>query len=214
MAREFIYSKPDGTPSRPAGFSRAMTVLDDRLKVGEGPWRIQLLDEDPGPERNQAETIQRMRRRVQAGDVGDKFRVRDPQGRVVYWVKEVKPALVVIDTTGNDKIDVVWSSIKQEFPHISYLGAYVCKTIAGSGGTMSQHSYGNAIDVGAGTMDQLWEIAKWAVARADQLKLEHVIVDDRIWTRGYGWRHYGGERHYHVHLDCNPQYSGPCGVRG
>jgi hypothetical protein len=79
---------------------------------------------------------------------------------------------------------------------------------------MSQHSYGNAVDFGRDSMDELYDLAYYLVAHATELDLAHVIVDDRIWEPGHGWGSYGGDRHYHVHADFLPQYSGSCGVRG
>lgn len=95
-----------------------------------------------------------------------------------------------------------------------------CATVPNTGAfalsdwILTGNSYGNAVDFGAATMPDLYAIAHWLVARANTYDLEHVIVDDQIWNRGSGWSHYSGDRHYHVHEDSFPQYSGPCGVKG
>jgi len=125
----------------------------------------------------------------------------------------MKPAIHIMNTNGNAKADKAWSYGKTEYKDCSFLGSYVCKYISGSS-SMSQHSYGNAVDFGRDSMSQLYDLAHYLLDHANELDLEHVIVDDKIWTRGYGWSHYSGDRHYHVHVDFNPQYSGSCGVRG
>ena len=144
------------------------------------------------------------------GEVGDTYRLWG-DGKVRFTCRETVPAIKIIDTNGNAKADKAWSVGKAKFPDCSFLGAYVCKHIVGSY-TMSQHSYGNAVDFGRDSMDELYDLAYFLLG--EDLDLQHVIVDDRIWTRGVGWSYYGGDRHYHVHVDFTPQYSGGCGVRG
>jgi len=147
--------------------------------------------------------------------VGDSFSVNGPDGQL-FRCREIVPAIRVIDLNGNDKADRAWSVAKAKYSDIGFLGAYVCKSIAGSG-SPSQHSYGNAVDFGRNSMAQLYDLAHYLLSQEEnegKLDLQHVIVDDRIWTRGYGWSYYGGQRHYHVHVDFTPQYSGSCGVRG
>jgi hypothetical protein len=69
------------------------------------------------------------------------------------------------------------------------------------------------VDVSAPSMSEMKGIAGWIVSHAADLSPEHVIVADRIWTKGSGWSHYSGEYHYHVHCDCDPNFSGSCGVK-
>lgn len=85
----------------------------------------------------------------------------------------------------------------------------------------SAHYEGRAIDVFVRPVTDAnnqrgWAIAAYLVARAEQLGIEHVIFDGRIWTAGSasesGWRHYrvpstaSGDRAIlehrdHVHVD-------------
>lgn len=167
---------------------------DKRLRVGARPWILK------GLERN-----------LKSGSVGPTFRIWQG-GKVQFVCRETVPAVKIVDTNGNNRADKAWSYGKAEYPDCSFLGAYVCKHIAGTY-TMSQHSYGNAVDFGRDSMSQLYDLAYFLLGTPD-LDLQHVIVDDRIWTRGVGWSHYGGDRHYHVHVDFTPSYSGGCGVRG
>lgn len=172
----------------------ALVKDDERLRRGLRSWVLRGLEQNLS--------------RAKPGPV---FRVRSREG-VEFTARASEPAAKIYDTSGNDKIDKVWTYGKVKFPDVSYLGAYVCKQIAGTN-SPSQHSYGNAIDFGRQTMGELYDLAHYLVANADELDLAHVIVDDRIWSYG-SWSHYGGNRHYHVHADCTPQYSGSCGVRG
>jgi len=215
--KRFVYLHKDGTPSSPKALPIVMSVAALRVLPGRGPFRL-YQNEDEGPPRSRVEVLRRLRAALRHGDVGDVYQVRDRDKRPVFRVRESKPYLKVIDTNGNAKADRAWTAAVANakagvFANVTFLGAYVCKLIIGGGGVRSQHSYGNALDIGAPTMADLYRIAHWYVDRADEFDLEHVIVDDRVWTRGIGWHHYTGERHYHVHLDFNPQLSGQCGVR-
>ena len=214
MSRQFVFAKKDGTASHPTGFSFAMAAASRHLIAGRGEFRLKKNDEDTGPRRQRLATLAKLAKRVRAGEVGDTFRVYDRDETMVFRIREAKPPLVIVDTNGNDKADFAWSSVKAQFPSIWFLGAYVCKNILGTS-THSQHSYGDAVDIGASAQFVLEEIANWCVARADELQLEHVIVGAMVWTRGVGWHAYTGEYHAHVHLDFHPNVdpSLPCGVR-
>lgn len=211
MAREYQNVKPDGSWSNHKSKDETMQAARAQLPSGLAPYVL-------------TKNGKRLRRGVRAwvlkgldnaltqGDVGDVYRLWG-SGDLKFTCREIAPAVKIIDTNGNAKADRCWSWGKAKFPDVSFLGAYVCKHIVGST-TMSQHSYGNAVDFGRDSMDELYDLAYYLVAHAEELDLQHVIVDDRIWTRGSGWGYYGGDRHYHVHADFTPQYSGACGVRG
>jgi len=211
--KRFVYFRRDDTPSQPVTLLKTMLAAGRALDSGAGPFT---LTQDGDVVRSggwtRVETLERLRGRLWRGDVGPVYRVRDQAADIVFRVREVVPAVKVIDINGNDKADFYWSALKAEFPDAQFAGAYVCKNIIGNG--ISQHSFGNADDVGAKTMAELERIADWSVAHADEFDLEHVIVNRRIWTRGQGWHAYTGETHYHVHVDFYPAYSGSCGVRG
>lgn len=212
MSKRFVYLKHDETSSRLVSLAVAMSVAALRIVAGRGPFRLKQNGVE-GPERTRTEVLRRLRAALRRGEIGDVYQVFDGKHAPVLRIREAKPPLVVIDTNGNAKADLAWSAAKATFAKITFLGSYVCKLIIGGGGSRSQHSYGNALDIGAPTMSDLYRIANWFVDRANEYDLEHVIVDDRIWSRGVGWHHYTGERHYHVHLDFTPNLSGPCGVK-
>jgi len=213
--RQWLFRRPSGDITKPVSLGVILGVAKSRLDVEDQPFHIKIDDEKMGTKRTRTGALTRFKNVVVNGDVGQTVRVyTDTPFEPILWVRESKPDFKVLDTNGNQLADVAWSVAKANFQNINYLGAYVCKTIIGSGGSYSQHSYGNALDIGAGSMTTLKTIAKFFVAHASEYDLQHVIVDDEIWTRGSGWSYYGGQRHYHVHLDFNPQYSGGCGVRG
>ena len=187
-----------------------MEAERDRMRSGLKPYTLKKDDKKvrSGPRQW---VLRGLKKGLEGKNLGSTFRVW-ADGDVLFGARETEPAVHIIDTNGNDKADRCWSYGKAEHPDCSFLGAYVCKYIAGSR-TMSQHSYGNAVDFGRDTMNELYDLAYYLVSHADELDLAHVIVDDKIWEPG-GWGHYSGDRHYHVHADFTPQYSGSCGVRG
>lgn len=209
--QEFQWIKPDGTWSMHRSLNETMEAavekVDRHLKV------YSLFRNGKKIRRGQRRWVLRgLRHNLETGSVGDVYSISG-EGEQLFKCRETKPAVKIINTSGNARADKCWSYGKAEYSDCSYLGAYVCKHIVGSY-SMSQHSYGNAIDFGRDSMDELYDLAYFLLEHQDTLALQHVIVDDRIWTRGSGWSHYGGQRHYHVHADFTPQYSGGCGVRG
>jgi hypothetical protein len=210
MAREFMYVKPDGTWSVHKPIDDVMEAARNQCDSGLRPYTLKK-DDKVIRRGSRAFVLRGLRKALEDGKVGPTYRLWC-HGYLLFTCREATASVHIIDTNGNDKADKVWSWGKAEYPDCSFLGAYVCKHIAGSY-TMSQHSYGNAVDFGRDTMSELYDLAHYLVANADELDLQHVIVDDVIWTRGYGWSNYSGTRHYHVHADCTPQYSGSCGVR-
>ena len=210
--RQFVYFKKDGIPSDPVGLPVLMTTAKDRIKPGSGPLGLTQDGELVG-RGDRKEVLGRLDRRLTNGDVGPTYRIRNAKGVVVFRCREVIPAIDVIDTNGNDKVDAVWSAVVAEFHGETFLGAYVCKHISGTS-LMSQHSYANALDIGGPSMAFLNEVADWLFARRDEFSIETIIVGDRIWTRSGGWHAYTGDYHYHVHVDFTPHFSGACGPRG
>lgn len=213
MTRQFIYFKPDGTPiAKPVEFTKLMDAAENRLQTGQGPF-TGTKEGDDAPfvtNKTREQTLKKFKVVVNKGDVGPTYRIRNSKGVTVFRCREIVAAIDLIDTNGNDKIDVIWTFEKDNFPNATFLGSYVCKVIAGTN-THSQHSYGNAVDTGGVNLEVL---AKLLVKNADNLSLQNVIYHDQIWSRGVGWRHYSGIYHYHCHADCCPGVSSSraCGV--
>lgn len=207
--RQFIFYRKDGTPSKPASLATLFVAARMRIVVGAGPFTL-TQDGDPlATDVSRARVLDRLERVLRNGDIGPQYRVRNTDG-VVFRCREVKVAIEPADTSGNDKVDAFAGAVYTLFGDFKprYAGAYVCKP-------SSQHRFGNAIDFFFDSLVHQDEAAKWAVAHADEYSIEHVISRDRIWTRGVGWHEYGGDYHYHIHVDFNPNFSTalPCGVR-
>ena len=211
MAREFMWVRPDGTWKGSGSLDECMAAAKEQCKSGLGPYTLKK-DEKVLRRGIRSRVLRGLRRALETGNVGPTYRIRSKE-RVLFTCREVVPAIKIIDTNGNDKADRCWSFAKAKFGDIRFLGAYVCKQIAGTS-TMSQHSYGNAVDFGRDSMQELVDLYDYLKAHADELDIEHLIVGNRIWQRGSGESYYGGVFHYHVHADFTPQYSGSCGVRG
>lgn len=211
MAREFMWIKPDDSWSISRPIGDVMDRAKETIKPGLKPYKL-VKDGKTVAQGLRGRVLRKLRKALEDGKVGPTLRVWG-DGKVRFVAREVDPPLHVIDTNGNDKADYAWSFMKDRYPTVRFLGAYVCKHIVGSS-TLSQHSYGNAVDFGRDTMAQLEDMAHYAVDNAGELHLAHAIVANRIWEPSTGWRPYYGEYHYHLHLDFSPQYSGSCGVRG
>ncbi len=110
---------------------------------------------------------------------------------------------------------------------IDRAGCYACRSVAGST-TPSQHSYGNADDLfpkqhlnQADARSRIFHAViyqathKTIANRGIRLKVNLAINHDALlqWTPWGGVQHYGGLTGDHVHVDYQPQYSGPCGAR-
>lgn len=185
-----------------------------RLRVlsGIGPFTItQDGDQVAGPA-SRIKILRRFRHILEGCDVGSVYRIRNAH-RVLFTSRKVEEAVHIIETSGNLKADLCWTLVKGQFPFVDFLGAYVCKHIAGTS-TMSQHSYGNAIDFGGRNMDDLNNIRLWVWNHREELHVHTIIYANQVWTADRGWHPYTGVFHYHVHVDFDPPQSGSCGVRG
>lgn len=212
MAKEFIYYKPSGEPTEPVCVEDVLAAARSRVKVGDGPFVLTQDGEPFRPEDRKA-VLERLERRLRNGKPGPTYRIRDLEGDVVFKAREVV-APPVIDTNGNDKADKFWTWVVTEFKdyHPRFAGAYVCKHIAGSS-SMSQHSYGNAVDVFFDTMAHQVRVYEAIKAGKAPVPIGHAISGKLIWSPASGQHAYGGDTHYHLHVDFVPDYSGPCGVR-
>jgi hypothetical protein len=212
IVKSFVHAKGGGDLSRVEDLKSTMDAAEGALVEGEGPFELRKNDEELGERLERKDALHNLRAELEHGSVGDVYRVRDAK-EVVFRAREAVPAREVVDTSGNAKIDAVWGFIKGKHADCNFLGAFVCKHVIGTS-TPSQHSYGNAVDAGAGTMGELRKLADQLVDEAKTLSVAHVIVADKIWNQDVGWHDYTGEFHHHVHVDCDPNLSGPCGVKG
>lgn len=213
--KKYLFKKGDGW-SRSLSLAALMVVARLKLVRGRGPFTITQDGESIAEGLNRTEALVRLLSALKNKPLGPVFRVRRGDGEIVFTARKVKVDFVddADTTSGNARADTYWNVISRVFRGFAprFAGAYVCKYTAGTS-TLSQHSYGNAVDIFFDTLAHQDEVADYVVRNADILNPYHVISRDRIWTKGVGWHAYDGEFHSHLHVDFDPQYSGPCGVK-
>jgi len=212
--RKYIWKRGDGY-SQPIGLTKLVSIAAPPPVTGRGPF-VLTQDGDPiSPETTRVDVLQRFRRAISHREIGPVFRIRKGNGEVAFAARAVVAVSEVNSTNGNSNCDVYFNWVRENFRAYNprYAGAYVCKHIAGSS-TMSQHSYGNAVDIFFDSFGHQDRVARAVVENHDALDVYHVISGQSIWTKGVGWTGYRGDFHAHLHVDFEPQYSGPCGVRG
>jgi len=214
--RKYLYRKGDNWSGN-LGLTKLMAVAGTKIVAGKGPFVITQDGEPIATALSRAVCLLKLKGFVKNRPLGPVFRVRKRNGDIVFACRAVKVDYVddADTTSGNRNADVYWNIIRDTFRGFAprFAGAYVCKYVAGSS-TLSQHSYGNAVDIFFDTLDHQAVVADWVVAHPDIVHPFHVITGSHIWTKGEGWHAYTGEFHSHLHVDFDPQYSGPCGVQG
>jgi hypothetical protein len=192
-----------------------MTAARNRVVGREQPFTL-TQDGDVLSRNVKRDTVlDRYKTAISKRELGATFRIRKRGADTVFTGRASKPKPDDIDTNGNQHADEFWTWVVNEFPeyHPRFGGSYVCKYVAGSR-SPSQHSYGNAVDVFFGSIAQQEAVFDAVRNRKAPVPVAHAISLGRIWEPGSGTRTYTGERHYHLHCDFVPQYSGACGVRG
>jgi len=218
MAREYVWKKKDGF-SQPIGLTKLQVVAASKVVTGRGPFDITMDGDLLVANKTRLVTLSTHKQAISHREIGQTFRIRAENGKVLFTSRAVDAMDDVSDansTSGNENADIFWNWVKATYPqfHPRYAGAYVCKSISGSGGTASQHSFGNAVDVFFDSIthqEVVWNdirLGKCPVPVAHAISLRH------IWSPSGGVDPYSGDPHYHLHVDFLPQYSGSCGVRG
>lgn len=88
---------------------------------------------------------------------------------------------------------------------IERTGIVANRNIAGTN-TLSQHAYGNAVDIFARDLAAVWG---WAIQNATRLSIRLVIYNGQQWSGGRISAYTGKSDHTsHVHVDFWPQYGG------
>lgn len=207
MNKRFKYLKKDGSWSDVVSAAKIEAVVSLRVVKGQGPFQVSATGHDLSRELKRLEALELFTKRLYALRENERSRVYDRLDNVVMAVHRMPD---FIETGGNHRIDEVYTFVHDKFDNASDLGICVCKQTVP--GVWSQHAFCNAADFGTkeGGMAALLKMAKAVVdeAEAGRLEVEHVIVGNQIWTRGIGWHDYTGQYHYHVHVDCTPNYSG------
>jgi hypothetical protein len=203
-----------------------------RLLSGfEGPFRVRRDDDRWGPKRTLKEALDRLDTWAsKQNDAGSRFAIRSSDDHTLV-TRAVEVPVVADVTNGNSKVDRFVLVAKWDgFGDIENWGVTVCKNIAGTS-TPSQHtnwaktrswksmgyiSYdrscgGNAIDCHFDTQSRMDAFAKWCVSKMDELDIQNIIWNRRIYTReSRTWRAYSGVNPHtdHVHVDFTPSRSG------
>lgn len=96
------------------------------------------------------------------------------------------------------------------FPQISHIGGYSCRSINGDGAQMSVHATGRALDihipthVGEADNDLGDPLGHWLIEHAEEIGIQYIIWDLWTWNasrpRGSKERAYGGAHPHHDHL--------------
>jgi hypothetical protein len=121
--------------------------------------------------------------------------IEDPHPERLPSASEVAP-----------EIQRVYYELFSRWPNTTNMGTHVVRNIAGTD-TLSEHSFGDAIDIG-GPDEQLTEQASWLASHAAPLGITQVIFKDRIWTDTEGWHPYtAGGHDTHVHVTGPQTYS-------
>jgi hypothetical protein len=216
--REYVFRTKDDRWSKPVGLPRHMSSARQRVLMKQQPF-VLTQDGDPiSAKLKREEVIDRYEKAIKDRELGATFRIRrTTKGQdVVFAGKSCKEKPDTIDINGNKNSDEFWTWVVNTYPTFKprFAGSYVCKTIIGSGGQRSQHSFGNACDVFFGSIAQQEVVFRDITNRKCPVPIAHAISLGRIWEPGSGIHSYSGIRHYHLHTDYLPQYSGSCGVRG
>jgi hypothetical protein len=216
--REYVFRTKADRWSQPVGLGRHMSSARQRVLMKQQPF---ILTQDGDPISSQLKreaVIDRYEKAVKDRELGATFRIRrtTKDRNVVFTGRSVKDKPDSIDINGNRNADEFWGWVVNNYPTFKprFAGSYVCKSIAGSGGVSSQHSYGNAVDVFFGSIAQQEIVFRDITNRKCPVPVAHAISLRRIWEPGSGIHGYSGIPHYHLHADFSPQYSGSCGVRG
>jgi hypothetical protein len=213
--RKYVWKKADGF-SNPLRIARLMEVAGNRVEQGTGPFDL-TQDGDPiASNKSRAEVLDALKQALTHREIGSTFRVRNAKAVVVFVARAVTvaPDYSGDSTNGNSHADAYYNWVRTVFKDYDprYAGAYVCKQISGSS-TLSQHSYGNAVDFFFNTLDNQDKVFD-AIKRGEcPVPVAHAISRARIWEPGTGEHAYGGDYHSHLHVDFLPQFSGGCGVR-
>jgi hypothetical protein len=213
--REYVFRTVDGAWSKPAGIAKHMGYAKDRVLARGAPF-VLTQDGDPISKKvSRDNVLDRYRKAVQDRELGSTLRIRNNKNDVSFTGKSCKDKPDRIDINGNKNADEFWTWVVNTYPTFKprFAGSYVCKYVAGSS-SRSQHSYGNAVDIFFGSIAQQEKVFQDIANRKCPVPVAHAISLGRIWEPATGIRSYGGIRHYHLHGDFLPQYSGSCGVRG
>lgn len=206
MATEFITAR---FPDQESAKVQNRKQMRDRVRrfIPEGvSARLRLQGEDYGPWRNQTGLVDCLLNQVDKMGVGPKLIVQRKNDLEALSIREVTRTP---DLGAAPGIEAIHGAVWDKFD-VRSGGLWYCRFIDGTH-TVSKHGYqssswkGAAEDVfpNSGGAPALATIAEFVIreTKANRLKAATVIWLQRIWTPGSGERVYGGQTHYHVHID-------------
>lgn len=213
---EFVTARwPEAEMPKTGDKPKMLARVRGFLRDGEKGRVREIGDERWGIWRPQAEAIERILLRVDRLGVGPRVLLQRERDREILSIREIS---TVPDLGAAPAIEEIHAAVWDEF-EVRSGGLFLCRFVDGTR-TVSKHGYvgdgwrGAAEDVFvlAGGMPELVDVAEFVVDRTKRgdLSAATVIVDQDIWTPGSGWRVYGGQRHFHTHVDvaagsaCNP----------
>ena len=216
MDRQYVFRMANDHWSKPVGLARHMGSARTRVVEKQGPFVLTQDGDAISKPLKKEGVLDRYRKAVEGRELGSTMRIRKKNKDVAFTGKSCKDRPDEIDTNGNHNADEFWTWVVNTYPQYKprFAGSYVCKSIAGSGGVRSQHSYGNAVDIFFDTITHQEVVFRDVANGKSPVRVAHAISLSRIWEPGVGIHAYTGIRHYHLHTDYIPQYSGACGVRG
>lgn len=201
----------DGNWSKPLHWVNFVLAIRKQSKmIAPGPYRIneQFTDWKGSVELTRREALKRFFSHLK-GHIGAAWIMKASKGSIAARTVQINLPIPIQNTTGNDRIDKIYTVVFSKWDHLENWGICVCKRISGTY-SWSQHSYCNAIDIN-GTSHQMYEISRFLVDNADELNVYTVIYNRQAWSRRTPyWHYYNGTNPHtdHVHVDCSPQGTG------
>lgn len=211
--RQYRWRRQDDW-SRNVDLERLMETAKTKVVTGTGPFSLIENGDQIGGNKTRSELLSRFQGAISNREPGSTFRVRNKDGNVVLTARAVEALSDADSTNGNAHADKFWNWVRLEYRAFEprYAGAYVCKTVSGSS-TLSQHSYGNAVDVFFDTLAHQHDVYTAIKNGKCPVPMNLAICERHDWSPSAGETPYGGDFHGHLHAQFQPTFTGTCGVR-
>ena len=214
MQTEFITARfPESEMERKTGreamLARTTAFVRKHADRPQRRSRLREAGRDFGPWKSPQEIIGQVERRTAVMGCGPKLICQREHDREQLSIRELEAEVPHPDLGCAPELERIHFAVWDEFNDVRSGGRFLCRFIDGTS-TVSKHGYltdewrGAAEDIfREGDMDDLIAVANFIVVSttADHLKASRVIVDDRIWDPDSGWHPYGGNRHFHCHVE-------------
>jgi len=221
MKLEYLVSRPAGGNTNVTAIGGVKEIVRNQQRHKGPAWRIRRRGSEWGIWRTSFEaTLDRYVDLINAGDVGDVFAFDSKDWPYTTTTRLLDATPPLIQTQGNSKIDAIYTFIARGY---KFRSGGICNKRYIDGTTdWTQHSpWGgpdpgsNAFDIFQATMDQMYQTAYDLVAeaKAGRLDIGRVIIGQKQWTPTDGWHSYGGNFHYHIHVEGRPTRTGYPGGR-